>query len=101
MQDIQPSLHVPPPRTTPEGKCVQEVATSTSDLPTNTLLPLPRPPPSKAYIRAQEEQAKYAKKRGKAMIRNTVAEKAARDAEIQKAAIAKRTSSDANNNNKV
>ena len=103
-QDIRlnrPSLHIPPPRQTKEGKCVTDVATSSLDLPSNTLPQLPKPPPRKAWKRAQEERAKYAKQRGKAMIKNTIAEIAARDAEIRKAAKAGGTNSDANNNGKV
>ena len=73
------------------------------------MLPLPRPPPSEALRRAQEERAKHAKKRGQAINRNTDAEKAARDAAARKApsdepkikAKVGASSKDENNNDKV
>ena len=65
-----------------------DVATSTLDLPSNTLLQLPKPPLTKAWKRAQEEKAKYAKQKGKARIKDTIAKIAAWEA-------------DSNNNSKV
>ena len=70
-----------------------DVATSTRDLPSNTLLPLPKLPPTKAWKRAQAEKAKYAKQKGKASIKDTIAEIAPWKAETR--------NSDANNNGKV
>ena len=75
-----------------------DIATSTRDLPSNTLLPLPKPPPTKAWKRAQAEKAKYAKQKGKASIRDTIAEIAAWKAETRKAAKAEGVNSDTNNN---
>ena len=73
-------MRIPPPRTTLSGTFVKEVATTTCYLPSNTLLPLPRRPPSKALRKAQEERAKNAKKRGRAINRQADMEKAARRA---------------------
>ena len=78
-----------------------DVATSTLDLPSNTLLQLPKPPPTKAWKRAQEEKAKYAKQKGKARIKDTIAEIAAWEAETRKAPKAEGVNSDSNNNGKV
>ena len=78
-----------------------DVATSTRDLPSNTLLPLPKPPPTKAWKRAQAEKAKYAKQKGKASIKDTIAEIAAWKAETRKASKAEGVNSDSNNNGKV
>ena len=80
---------------------MSDVATSTLDLPSNTLLQLPKPPPRKAWKRAQEEKAKYAKQKGKARIKDTIAEIAAWEAETRKASKAEGVNSDSNNNGKV
>ena len=51
-----------------------------SEPASNTLLPLPRKPPSETLRKAQEERAKIAKKSGQAINRQADAEKAAKKA---------------------